>query len=884
MAKTDVVSRDLQICTFNCRSAKNCLPDLMNLCNCYDFILLQEHWLLPDELGLLNCIHDDFISYGLSAVDVSRDILVGRPYGGTAILYRKTYAEKLRVIHSNESRITSLLIDTNVGPLLLINVYMPTNYGDDDSLEKYIDCLSKLEAVIIDTDAAHVLIAGDFNCDINSRFYVELCRFTSDNELIVSDMVRMNNVCTYMSDDGSKCSWIDRVLATASVDKLITAMSVLDEIIVSDHKPVSFSVKCNVIVKEGNFTQTIARNRQVPHWSICSSDTRDNYETFLDNLLKQVDIPADVLYATSINDSCKTSLDGFCGDIISYIQLAVSAVIPKRTCHYDSQFNVPGWNTYVKEKHDLAREAYLSWIHSGKPKFGISFESMKRSRAVFKLAVRYCKNNIEQMKADACADSLSDKDAIKFWRRVQKMSNNTGTNFASCVGGCSGVDDVTEMWKQHFDALYNKSADSRFRSVFEDKMANKLLDSGGVAFTVTDVMNAVHKQKLGKCPGPDDIHMEAFCYGGKRLCTLLCILFNACMKLGYMPSQLMNAVIVPLLKCKTGDLSDVDNYRAITLSNSISKILESLLFDFVVNTDDIDVYQFGFQKGVSTALCTRAFKSTVEYYRLNGSHVFCCFIDFKKAFDRVDYWLLFTKILDSNKTQLCYAATRLLAYWYSHQQVFVRWQGNYSESFNIGRGVRQGGMLSPFLFKLYVRDMIKMVVGSEIGCNIAGCFVNILAYADDMVLLAPSWRGLQRLLNIIEEAAVAIDMCFNTNKTVCMIFSPCNRYKTVSESFPQFRLAGNNISFVPMFKYLGHLIDNKLLDDADVHREIKCLFTRTNIMIRRFSRCSLSVKLRLFRSYCICFYDIALWKNVKASILSKLKSAYIKCMKMFFWL
>ena len=62
-----------------------------------------------------------------------------------------------------------------------------------------------------------------------------------------------------------------------------------------------------------------------------------------------------------------------------------------------------------------------------------------------------------------------------------------------------------------------------------------------------------------------------------------------------------------------------------------------------------------------------------------------------------------------------------------------------------------------------------------------------------------------------------------------MIFSPCNRYKAVSESFPQFRLAGNKITFVPMFKYLGHLIDNTLLDDADVHREIKCLFTRTNI-------------------------------------------------------
>ena len=58
--------------------------------------------------------------------------------------------------------------------------------------------------------------------------------------------------------------------------------------------------------------------------------------------------------------------------------------------------------------------------------------------------------------------------------------------------------------------------------------------------------------------------------------------------------------------------------------------------------------------------------------------------------------------------------------------------------------------MSPYLFKLYIRDMLKRVADSEIGCNIAGCFRNILAYADDLVLLAPSWRGLQRLLKIVE--------------------------------------------------------------------------------------------------------------------------------------
>ena len=334
------------------------------------------------------------------------------------------------------------------------------------------------------------------------------------------------------------------------------------------------------------------------------------------------------------------------------------------------------------------------------------------------------------------------------------------------------------------------------------------------------------------------------------------------MKIGYLPSQLMSGVIVPLVKCKTGDLSDVDNYRAITLSNSISKIIESLLFDIIETVDDIDDYQFGFQKGVSTAMCTDVFKSTVDYYRRNGSHVFCCFIDFKKAFDRVDYWLLFCKLIDSNNSHLCCAATRLLAFWYSHQQVFVRWQNTYSDCFNLARGVRQGGILSPYLFKLYVRDLLKVVVKSCIGCNIAGWFINILAYADDMVLLAPSWRGLQCLLDIIDKAAVDIDMSFNTKKTVCMIFNPHVKHKLISDSFPQFHLAGCKLSFVPNFKYLGHIIDNRLQDDDDVYRELKCLFTRTNILIRRFSHCSINVKLRLFRSFCICFYDIALWRHV----------------------
>ena len=330
-------------------------------------------------------------------------------------------------------------------------------------------------------------------------------------------------------------------------------------------------------------------------------------------------------------------------------------------------------------------------------------------------------------------------------------------------------------------------------------------------------------------------------------------------------------------------LSDVNNYRAIALSNSVTKILELLLFSLIESYDAADDFQFGFKKNHSTALCTHVLKKTVNYYRQNGSHVFACFIDFNKAFDNVDYWLLFTKLIDNDPANVgCIAATRLLAYWYSHQQMHVRWQNCSSISFNIGNGVRQGGILSPFLFRFYIRDLISVVTNTNLGCSFAGKMLNLLAYADDMVLLAPSWHALQSLLHAVEDAASSINMSFNTKKTVCMIFNPCNRRKIVSNVFPQFMLSGCRLEFVEHFRYLGHIIDNFLCDDKDIEREIKALFTRTNMLCRRFKRCSVAVKLKLFRTFCICFYDIALWVNFTVSAITKLTSCYHKCIKSFF--
>ena len=88
---------------------------------------------------------------------------------------------------------------------------------------------------------------------------------------------------------------------------------------------------------------------------------------------------------------------------------------------------------------------------------------------------------------------------------------------------------------------------------------------------------------------------------------------------------------------------DVNKYRGISLSNSITKILETILGSKIQSTCASDSYQFGFRKGHSTSQCTSVMKRTVDYYVNRGSRVFVCFIDFQKAFDGVNYWKLSKK-------------------------------------------------------------------------------------------------------------------------------------------------------------------------------------------------------------------------------------------------
>ena len=123
-------------------------------------------------------------------------------------------------------------------------------------------------------------------------------------------------------------------------------------------------------------------------------------------------------------------------------------------------------------------------------------------------------------------------------------------------------------------------------------------------------------------------------------------------------------------------------------------------------------------------LCLFTFKQIIKYYINRGSPVYVCFIDASKAFDRVNHFKLFNKFID-RKVPLY--VIKILCNWYGSQIFCVRWGAAISESFYIGSGVRQGGILSPYLFNVYLDDLSVRLNSAATGCNFKMiCFIIIL--------------------------------------------------------------------------------------------------------------------------------------------------------------
>ena len=152
--------------------------------------------------------------------------------------------------------------------------------------------------------------------------------------------------------------------------------------------------------------------------------------------------------------------------------------------------------------------------------------------------------------------------------------------------------------------------------------------------------------------------------------------------------------------------------------------------------------------------------------------------------------------------------------WYSPQRMHIRWVNTFSKKICVSNGVKQGGIISPVLFNVYIDDFTCAINRSNIGGRVSGEIVNYLSYADDLCLICLSSAGMQKLLNVCSNHATEYISSYYANKS----YTLCVKATTIKFERPTLYFGQMSIPNVTNCRYLGITISVKNCD-LDLKRQ-----------------------------------------------------------------
>ena len=488
----------------------------------------------------------------------------------------------------------------------------------------------------------------------------------------------------------------------------------------------------------------------------------------------------------------------------------------------------------VKPYQGEAKFWHSLWLSAGKPIHsavpGVEHDLYKlknQSRNQYHFAVRRAQHSLIKIENDKIVSKMGSPEMFE---EIKQACKNKKSDITSVIDEVHGAQNISNHFKDIYEKLYNEQDDIDRNVIhdIEENVTNNISDSLDVIelFDAKLVKAAIKKIKPDKADVSGLFTSDCLKSAPEIFFSKLASLFRTSLSHGYISHDLLICALSPIVKDPNGDISASKNYRGIAISSLILKVFDNcilLLFGKILSNDAL---QFGFQKGCSTVQCTWAVQQTISHYLRRGSDVFCCLLDFSKAFDKVNYDQLFRKLLSREVPAI---VLRLVVFIYLNQSCFIRWNSVDSDSFSVKNGVRQGAILSPSLFCVYLDTLLTQLRDAGLGCHIGGLYVGAYGYADDVLLLAPTRQGLQAMLHICENFSDEHSMVFSTDpipsksKSKCLMFS---RDKTVEQILPV-KLNGDNLPWVETAKHLGNHLSSKL-DLSTYSPE-----TRTDLLSKR---------------------------------------------------
>ena len=155
----------------------------------------------------------------------------------------------------------------------------------------------------------------------------------------------------------------------------------------------------------------------------------------------------------------------------------------------------------------------------------------------------------------------------------------------------------------------------------------------------------------------------------------------------------------------------------------------------------------------------------MQFFNNRSSNIYISSLDASKAFDRVNYYVLFSTLIN-NKFPIVFI--KVIINLYSKLRTIVRWNGFESANLRVLSGVRQGGVLSPLLFNCYVDRIITQLKYAGLGCHFVSCYVGCIMYADHLLLMSSSVLELQKMLDLYNSEGSFLCINFNYKNRIVL--------------------------------------------------------------------------------------------------------------------
>jgi len=860
----NIAQSRLTVISYNLHGLNQGRPGIRDLMNTVapDVFLIQEHWLTPNNLNKLNDVSDDYFVFGSSAMNetICTGPLYGRPFGGTAIMVNKRLAACCTNLVSSD-RCTSLI----VANWLFVTVYLPC-VGTSQREFIVDEVLSEISALLDAHPGYDYIIGGDLNTDLdnNSRTSLTVNEFIRVRNLYRCDaFLPVGNKCTYINESTHASSAIDYML-TSSRD-LIYAFNVLDpDINLSDHVPLLVVCACAFSGNAAAVTLPYKQNAEsdVLYLRWDHAPVELYYEQ---TRLMLEPVLADLVNVTDHIRDCDVDIgyvDNVYNTVVRSLVDCAKQFIPRHRKNYYKFW----WSQELDVLKQAAITSCRAWKSAGKPRNGHIHSKYIQDKILYKKRIKEEQANETSCFTNDLHDALMSKSGENFWKIWKCKFENKSSNVIHVDGIVDGAIIVNNFAK-HFEACCKPFSDKRNEDL-KFKYAKRRAEYIGdplfdKPFDVELLDNLISNLKNGKAAGLDEITAEHLKHSHPILTLILAKLFNLFVSTGHIPNNFGQSYTVPIPKCDSRCRSlSVDDFRGISISPIISKLFEMSILNrfssYFVTSD----HQFGFKKNNGCSHAIFAVRNVIENFISNGSTVNVCALDLSKAFDRMNHYALFIKLMERN---FPINMLTIIETWFLISTTCVKWQGHVSHFIVLLVGVRQGGALSPILFAIFIDSIVDRVKSINVGCYISSVCCSIFLYADDILLLCPTVTGLQTLLSICEKELSELDMVINVKKSTCVRFGArfneqCEELKTCNGGFIQWT---NSCRYLGVYFSSGRSLRCCLHDaKSRFYRAFNSIFGK----VGRFA--SESVVINLLRTKCM---PILLYAMEACPLLSRQK-------------